>query len=301
MRGTPYVTVIGIGDLGVRVLLRLSEQQREDLKLCAIASDKTHIAGHENQFSAVFVGDAETLGQQSDLHHVIQNGIMFLVIADTTDAFSARMVSAITAAEQNIVSFALLKGTPKNYIFAISPRRFAPPPSRRGASGDYIHQTRAIYMTSEGLRHQCEIQPELFADEVDVVAETAKGIATMSRHNIIGFGVADMQEALSRPGKMTAVFGQGNTSEIAVDDLLLAARKSGIDLKRCELAVFSMSGSSNRLSIYDVNEAPDLMAKKLGRELDALCGDSLTLLSGPLDDSLGDKLKIFAVFCERRL
>ena len=40
------------------------------------------------------------------------------------------------------------------------------------------------------------------------------------------------------------------------------------------------------------------MAKKVGRDLDSLSGDSLTLLSGPLDDSLGDKLKIFAAFCE---
>ena len=149
------------------------------------------------------------------------------------------------------------------------------------------------------MRRQSEIQPELFADEVDVIAEMTKGIATMPRHNLIGFDVADMQEALSRPGKMTAVFGQGKTTEEAVDDLLLAARNRGMDLKRCELAVFSMAGARKLLSIYDVNEAPDLIAKKLERDLDSLSGDSMTLLSGPIDDSLGDKLKIFAVFCEK--
>ena len=110
--------------------------------------------------------------------------------------------------------------------------------------------------------------------------------------------VVDMQEAFSRPGKMTAVFGHGNTAEDAVDNLLLNAEKIGVDLRRCELAIFSMSGAGNRLSIYDVNEAPYLMAKKMGREIDSLTGDSLTLLSAPIDDSLGDKVKIFAVFCE---
>lgn len=279
---TPHVTVIGIGELGVRVLLKLRGKQRDDLKLCAIASDKTQTAGLENQFSAVFVGDVETLGQQSDLHHLIQNSVMFLVVADTTDAFSERMVSAITDAERNIVSFALLMSSNGNE-----------------GQDDYINQTRAIYMTTEELRRRCEIQTGLFADEVDVVAETVKDIATMPRHNIIGFGVEDMQEALSRPGKLTAAFGQGNTSEEAVDDLLLAVRNEDIDLKRYELAVFSMAGASNRLSLYDVNEAPDLMAKKLGLDLDSLSGDYMTLLSGPLDDSLGDKLKIFAVFCEK--
>lgn len=278
---TPYATVIGIGELGVRVLLKLREKQRVDLKLCAIVSDKTQIAGRENQFPTVFVGDVETMGQQSDLHHLIRSSVMFLVVADTTDTFSERMVSSITDAERERVSFALLVISGGNE-----------------GQGNYINQTRAIYMTPETMRRQCELQAGLFADEVDVVAETAKDIATMPRHNIIGFGVADMQEALSRSGKMTVVFGQGNSLEEAVDDLLLAARKSDIDLKRCELAVFSMAGASNRLSVYDVNEAPDLMAKKMGRDMDSLSGDSMTLLSGPLDDSLGDALKILAVFCE---
>lgn len=279
---TPYATVIGIGELGVRVLLKLLEKQRDDLKLCAIVSDKTQIAGREHIFSTVFVGDVETLGQQSDLHHLIQNSVMFLGVADTNDVFSERMVSAITDAERNIVSFALLKTLDDN-----------------AGQSDYIHQTRAIYMTAEGLRSQCEIQPELFADEVDVVAEAAGAIATMPRHNLIGFAPVDMQEVLSRPGKLTAVFGQGNTPVEAVDDLLLALRSGGIDLKRCELAVFSMAGASNRLSVYDVNEAPDLMAKKMGRDMDSLSDNSMTLLSGPLDDSLGDALKILAIFCEK--
>jgi len=148
------------------------------------------------------------------------------------------------------------------------------------------------------LRRQCELRAGMFADEIDVIAETAAEMSTMSFHNLIGFGVADMQEALSRPGKMMAVFGQGNTAENAVDNLLLTAETIGVDLRKCELAVFNMSGAPDRLSLYDVNEAPNLMAKKVGREMDAFCGEPLTLLSAPLDESLGDKLKIFAVFCE---
>ena len=155
-------------------------------------------------------------------------------------------------------------------------------------------------MTAEVLRRHCEFQTGLFEDEFDVLAETALEMATMPFHNLIGFDGADMREALSRPGKMTAVFGRGNTSEDAVDNLLLAAEKLGVDLRQCELAVFSMSGASNHLSLYDVNEAPELMAKKMGRDLDSLSGDSMTLLSAPLDDSLGNKLKLFAVFCERK-
>ena len=120
----------------------------------------------------------------------------------------------------------------------------------------------------------------------------------MRRHNLIGFDVADMQEALSRPSKMAAVFGQGNTSEDTVYNLLLVAKKIGIDIRRCELAVFSMSGASKRLTVIEVHEALRLLAEKTGREPDSLSGDSMTLLSAPLDDSLGDKLKIFALFCE---
>ena len=297
---TPYVTVIGIGELGVRVLLRLSEQQREDVKLCAIVSDKTQIAGHENRFSEVFVGDSETTEQQSDFHHLIQNSIMFLVVADTTDAFSERMVSAITATEQkyesyscycdryakrqqNIVSFAMLIT-----------------PTGNEEQGDYIHQTRAIYMTPDGLRRQCEIQPELFADEVGVIAEMAAGFANMLLLNVIfGLDVADIYFAFARSGKMTAVFGQGNTSEEAVDDLLLAARNSVIDLKRGELAVFSLSAARMRLSVYEMNEAIEGFVNRIERDTDSISGDSFTLLSAPFDDSLGDKVKIFAVFCER--
>lgn len=279
----PHVTVVGLGELGVRVLLKLSKKQREELNLCAIVSDKTQIAGHENQFSAFYVGDACLMGQQSDLFQMIRKGAMFLIVADSSDMFSARAVSAITSSGQDMVSFALLMTADNNQ-----------------GQGDYINRTRAIYMTPELLRRQYQLQPGLFEDEFDVLAETALEIVTMPFHNLIGFDGADMQEAFSRPSKMTAVFGQGNTAEDAVDNLLLAAEKIGVDLRRCELAVFSMSGASKRLSLYDVNEAPELMAKKMGRDLDSLNGDSMTLLSAPLDDSLGNKLKIFAVFCERK-
>ena len=278
---TPYVTVIGIGELGVRVLLKLSDKQREELSLCAIISDKTQLEGHENQFSAAYIGDACLMEQKSDLYQMIQKGAMFLIVADSSDMFSARAVSAIASAGQGMVSFALLMTTDGN----------------QGES-DCISQTRTIYMTPEILRRQCELQPVFFEDEIDVIAETAMEMSTMSFHNLIGFGVADMQEALSRPGKMTAVFGQGNTAENAVDNLLLIAETIGVDLRRCELAVFNMSGALDQLSLYDVNEAPYLMAKKVGREMVSFCGEPLTLLSAPLDESLGDKLKIFAVFCE---
>ena len=280
---TPQVTVLGIGDLGVRVLLKLSKKQREELNLCAIVSDKTQLEGHEDQFSAFYVGDACFMGQQSELYQRMRKGAMFLIVADSSDMFSARAVSAIASAGQDMVSFALLMTADDNQ-----------------GQNDYINRTRAIYMTPKVLRRQYQLQPGLFEDEFDVLAETALEIVTMPFHNLIGFDGADMKEALSRSGEMKAVFGQGNTVEDAVDDLLLAAEKIGVDLRRCELAVFSMSGASNRLSLYDVNEAPELMAKKMGRDLDSLSGDSMTLLSAPLDDSLGNKLKLFAVFCERK-
>lgn len=278
---TPQVTVLGLGDLGVRVLLKLREKQREGMKLCAIVSDKTQLEGHEDLFSVAYVGDACLMEQQFELYQLIRKSAMFLIVADTSDLFSARAVSAIASEKQDMVSFALLMTADDNQ-----------------EQSDYINQTRAIYMTPEVLHRQCELQPMFFEDEIDVIAETAMEMSTMSFHNLIGFGVADMQEALSRPGKMTAVFGQGNTVEDAVDNLLLTAETIGIDLRRCELAVFSMSGAPDRLSLYDVNEAPGLLAKKVGCEMDAFCGEPLTLLSAPLDESLGNKLKIFVVFCE---
>ena len=278
---TPYVTVIGIGKLGVRVLLKLSEKQREELDLCAIASDKTQLEGRENHFSVAYVGEACFMEQQSDLYQRMQKRAVFLIVADSSDMFSARAVSAIASAGQDIVSFALLMTADDSQ-----------------GQGDYINRTRAIYMTPKVLRRQCELQTGLFEDEFDVLAETALEIVTMPFHNLIGFDGVDMQEAFSRPGKMTAVFGQGNTAEDAVDNLLLNAEKIGVDLRLCELAVFSMSGAPDRLSLYDVNEAPGLLAKKVGCEMDAFCGEHVTLLSAPLDESLGDKLKIFAVFCK---
>lgn len=279
---TPQVTVLGIGDLGVRVLLKLSKKQREELNLCAIVVNQTQLEGHENQFSVAYVGDDCLMEQQSDLYRLIQKSVMFLIVADSSDMFSARVVSTIISAGQDMVSFALLMTADDS----------------QGES-DYISQTRTIYMTPELLCRQCELQPMFFEDEIDVIAETALEIATMPFHNLIGFDGVDLQEALSRPGKMTAVFGQGNTVEGAVENLHLIAEKLSVDLRRCELAVFSMSGAPDRLSLYDVNEASGLLAKKVGREMEAFCGDNLTLLSAPLDESLGNKLKIFAVFCER--
>ena len=278
---TPYVTVIGIGELGVRVLLKLSKKRREELNLCTIVANRAQFDGHENQFSAAYVGDACFMEQQSDFYQLIRNGAMFLIVADSSDMFSARAVSAIASAGQDIVSFALLMTSDDNQ-----------------GQGDYINQTRAIYMMPKVLRRQCELQTGLFEDEFDVLAETALEMATMPFHNLIGFDGADMREAFSCPGKMTAVFGQGNTAEDAVDNLLMTVEKVGVDLRRCKLAVFSMSGAPDRLSLYDVNEAPGLLAKKVGCEMDAFCGEHVTLLSAPLDESLGDKLKIFAVFCE---
>lgn len=280
---TPYVTVIGIGALGVSVLLKLSKKQREELNLCAIASDKTQVEGRENQFSATCVGDACLMEQQSELYRLIRKGAMFLIVADISEMFSLKAVSAIASAGQDKVSFALLMTADDNQW-----------------ESDYISQTRAIYMTPKVLRRQCELQTGLFEDEFDVLAETALEMATMPVHNLIGFGVADMQEALSRPGKMTVVFGQGNTAENAVDNLLMIAEKVGVDLRRCKLAVFSMSGAPDRLSVYDVNEGPELLAKKIGREMETFCGDNLTLLSAPLDESLGNMLKVFAVFCIKK-
>ena len=265
----------------MRVLLKLSKKQREELNLCAIVVNQTQLEGREDQFSAAYAGDAYLMEQQSDLFQMIRKGAMFLIVADSSDMFSARAVSAITSSGQDMVSFALLMTADDNQ-----------------EQSDYINQTRAIYMTSEVLRRQCELQSVFFEDEIDVIAETALEMSTMPFHNLIGFDGADMREAFSRPGNMTAVFGQGNTAEDAVDNLLMTAEKVGVDLRRCKLAVFSMSGAPDRLSLYDVNEAPGLLAKKVGCEMDAFCGEHITLLSAPLDESLDDKLKIFAVFCE---
>ena len=122
----------------------------------------------------------------------------------------------------------------------------------------------------------------------------------MPVHNLFGMDVHDIQEAFSRPGKVATVFGQGNTVEEAVDNLLLTVEKIGLDFRRCKLAVFSISGADNRLSIYDVGEAPCLIAKKMGRTPDSFFDgeDYVTLLSAQLDESLGDKLQMFVVFCE---
>ena len=281
---TPYVTVVGIGELGVRVLLKLHENQREGLNLCAIVSDETRLPRGEKQITRICVEDVDAVARLSELRDVMQDRAV-LVVAAMAEAFSAKALSGITlyAAEQNLAFLAAL---------------LIAPDGSEGQS-DHIHQTKAIYMTPEVLRRQCRLQPELFDDDADVVAETALGIADMRFHNLIGFDVIDIRESLSRPGKMTAVFGQGNTAKDAVDDLLPVAKKIGIDLRRCELALFSMSGASNRLAIFEVHEALRLMAEKTDRDADSLSGDSFTLLSAPPDDSLGDKLKIFAVLCER--
>ena len=105
---TPYVMVIGIGELGVRVLLKLGKKQREELRLYTIVSDKTQLEGREDQFSAICVGDACLMEQQSDFYQLIQKGGMLIIVADSSDMFSARAVSAIASAVQDKVSFALL-------------------------------------------------------------------------------------------------------------------------------------------------------------------------------------------------
>ena len=53
---TPQVTVIGIGEQSVRVLLKLKEKKREGMKLCAIVLDETQVTQHDDQISKVYVG-----------------------------------------------------------------------------------------------------------------------------------------------------------------------------------------------------------------------------------------------------
>ncbi len=83
----PQVTVIGIGESGVRVLLKSSRKRREELKLCAIVSDERQLEGREKPFTAAYVSDACLMEQYSDLYQLVQNGVMFLIVTDTSDIF----------------------------------------------------------------------------------------------------------------------------------------------------------------------------------------------------------------------
>ena len=117
-------------------------------------------------------------------------------------------------------------------------------------------------------------------------------------NNGMGLDVADIQFECSRPRKMTISVGQGYHLEDAVEKLLLSAAANDVDFRQCEVVIFSLSAARNNLSPYDVGASLKLMVKKMGREPVSLSGDSALLISVPFDDSLGDKLKIFAVFCD---
>ena len=89
---TPHVTVIGIGELGVRVLLKLREKQREGMKLYAIVMDETQVTPHDDQISKIYVGGEDITGQEPSFDDMDPNSIV-LVVADMTNIFSAKVIS----------------------------------------------------------------------------------------------------------------------------------------------------------------------------------------------------------------
>lgn len=299
-----YATIIGIGDLGVQVLSRLREKQRKDLKLCAVVSDKSQISGHESDFTTTLEGDIYTAGQQSELHNTIQNSIMLVIVADVTDAFSAQMVSSIAESERNYEPFSRYyrkswqhHSEHDNEIFSVALLKSA---NGINIQNDYIFNTRAICLQNEMLRQQCEFHPELFETEIDFMAETATQILNLYlSEKLVGLDMADIRNSFSNPGKMTSYMGQGDTKEEAVDSLLSSATKIGVDLSRINLAVYSMSGARQKISIFDINEGFQLILQKIGLNVDSLRkSQGETLLAAHINESLDSRLIIFALFCE---
>lgn len=293
-----YATIIGIGDLGVQVLSRLRKKQRKDLKLCAVVSDKAQISRHESDFTIVCEGAIDTAGQQqSELHDTIQNSIMLVIVADVTDAFSAQMVSSIAESERNYEPFSRYyrkswqhHSEHGNEIFSVALLKSA---NGINTQNNYIFNTRAICLQNEMLRQQCEFHPELFETEIDFMAETATQILNLYlSEKLVGLDMAGIRNSFSNPGEMTPCMGQGYTPAEAVDSLLSSATKVGVDLRCCHLAVYSMSGDHQKLSLFDINEGLQLILQKI-RE-----SQGETLLAAQIDDSLDSRLIIFALFCE---
>ncbi len=277
---TPNVTVIGIGELGVRVLLKLKEKKREGMKLCAIVLDETQVIQHDDQISMIYVGGEDITEPEPCFDDMDPNSIV-LVVADMTNNYTAKVISAIAsyAEEQRLALMAVL---------AIMSNDFE-------GELDYIGKTRVLCVTPEMIRCQCEFQPALFKDEADVVAETITGLTDYYLlHGIIGIDYEDVRRSLCRPGKMTISVGLGDTWQEAFDCLLRNTKAIGMDIREpsYEPAFISFSSARERLSLFDINDTVSSFEPHLR-------DDSYCPYAATEDDSLGHEVKIFALISER--
>ncbi len=277
---TPYVTVIGIGELGMRVLLKLREKQREGMKLYAFVLDETQVTQHDDQISKIYVG-GEDITEPEPYFDDIDPTSIVLVVADMTNNFTEKVISAIVsyAEEQRLALMAVLAVVSNDFE----------------GQKDYIGKTRVLCITPEMMRCQCEFQPDLFKDEADVVAETITGLTDYYLlHGIIGIDYEDVRRALCRPGKMTISVGRGETWQEAFDCLLRNTKAIGMDIRETsyEPAFISFSSTRERLPLYDIIDTVSSVEPHLR-------DDSYCPYAATEDDSLGHEVKIFALINER--
>ena len=276
---TPQVTVIGIGELAVRVLMKLKEKKRKGMKLCAIVLDETQVTQHDNQISKIYVGGEDITEPEPYFGDIDPNSIV-LVVADMTNIFSAKVISAIVsyAEEQKLALMAVLAIVSNDFEW----------------QKDYIGKTRVLCITPEMMCCQCEFQPDLFKDEADVVAETITGLTDYYLlHGIIGIDYEDVRRALCRPGKMTFSVGRGETWQEAFDCLLRNTKAMSMDIRETsyEPAFISFSSARERLSLYDINDTVSNFEPYI-RE------DSYCPYAATEDASIGHEVKIFALISE---
>ena len=277
---TPRATVIGIGELGMRVLLKLKENQREGMKLYATVLDGTQVTQHDNQISMIYIGGEDLKGQELYFDDMDQNSIV-LVVADMTDNYIAKAVSAIVsyAEEQRLALLAVL---------AIVSNDFE-------GQTDYIGKIRMLCMTPEMLRHQCKLQPDLFKDEANVAAESITALTDFHlKHGLAGIDYEDVRRALCHPGKMMFAAGQGATWKEAFECLLHNTEALGMNIreKAYEPAFISFSSAIERLSIHDIGEILNALGPYVSDDTE--CPFAITE-----EDSLGREVKIFALISER--
>ena len=277
---TPQVTVIGIGELAVRVLLKLKEKKRKGMKLCAIVLDEEQATQYDDQISKIYVGGEDITGQEPYFDDINPNSIV-LVVADMTNNYTAKAVSAIVsyAEEQRLALMAVL---------AIVSNDFE-------GQKDYIGKTRVLCMTPEMLRHQCKLQPDLFKDEADVVAESITALTDFHlKYGLAGIDYEDVRRALCHPGKMMFVAGKGATWKEAFECLLCNSEAIGMDIRETmyEPTFISFSSAIESISIHDIGEILNALEPYVSDDTE--CPFAITE-----DDSLGHEVKIFALISER--
>lgn len=277
---TPRVTVIGIGEQSVRVLLKLREKQREGMKLYATILEGTQVTQHDDQISMIYVGGEDITEPEPCFDDMDPNSIV-LVVADMTNNYTAKVISAIAsyAEEQRLALMAVL---------AIMSNDFE-------GEQDYIGKTRVLCMTPEMIRCQCEFQPDLFKDEADVVAESITALTDFHlKHGLAGIDYEDVRRALCHPGKMMFAAGQGATWKEAFECLLHNTEALGMNIreKAYEPTFISFSSAIERLSIHDIGEILNALGPYVSDDTE--CPFAITE-----DDSLGHEVKILALISER--